>query len=187
MFRIAVTGEKEEKIEEIHTVLKKCSEELQIRYQVQEYSMPMELLWEVEENNYYDVYIIHTELSRTNMLKFTEYIRKKCEKAYIIWVSSSMEYCIQGYEYEIYRYLMEDEVEERLPRILLEIEEKISKIQQYVIEEYSRIIKIEYLDILYFYVDGKYTYFKTIHGIYRDRKSLKWVYEELKNHTEEFA
>ena len=166
-----------------------CLEKLGIQYQVREYSMPVELLWDLEEDNYFDVYFIDTELEAMNPLELTKSIRKKYDKEYVVWVSSSMKYCIQGYEYQIYRYLMEKEIHVKLPQILLDIVDqiKVKDIQQYVIEEYSKIMKIEYRDILYFYVDGKYTYFKTKQGIYRDRKSLKWVFKETENHTNEFA
>ena len=187
MFRVAVVGG--EKAKDISTVLKMCLEKLGIQYQVREYSMPVELLWDLEEDNYFDVYFIDTELEAMNPLELTENIRKKYDKEYVVWVSSSMKYCIQGYEYQIYRYLMEKEIHVKLPQILLDIVDKVKTkdIQQYVIEACSKIMKIEYRDILYFYVDGKYTYFKTKQEIYRDRKFLKGVFEEAENHTKEFA
>ena len=89
MFRVAVTGG--EKTKYISTVLTTCLEKLEIQYQVREYPMPVELLWDLEEDNYFDAYFIDTELGAMNPLELTKSIRKKYDKEYVVWIFKGTE------------------------------------------------------------------------------------------------
>lgn len=152
------------------------------------YNLPNEMLWDLEENRYFDIYLIDVEMPALNGLELAQQIRIKYEEPYIIFITCYMKYCICGYEYNAYRYISKAMIDEKLPPALSGLLGKLKqKVQfQYIIESYSKVQKINYEDIYYLYIDRKYTYFQTRSGLFRDRKPLSGVYEELKANANDF-
>jgi len=180
MIRIAVIDDEKVVTDHIAKIADDFCISKQVPYEIKCYQLPNELLWDLQENIYYDIYFLDIEMD-INGLKVAKEIRQLYLEPYIVFVTSYIQYSIRGYEYNAYRYIIKDEIEEKLPQVLElmhgQLENKVSR--QYIIESASRIEKIDYINLYYIYVKGKYTYLHTCNRTTRTRKTLRNVFEEL--------
>lgn len=129
----------------------------------------------------YDLYILDVEMPGINGIEVAKEIRKRYPEPVIIFVTNYMEYAVEAYEVNTYRYIPKMILDAKLPQaydaLLPEIMEKEE--QYYIIEKKGEIEKIAYSDIFYLKKEGKYVVFVHRRGESRVRKSLKLVQEEL--------
>lgn len=180
MIKIAVVDDDEAMTSKLKRVVNDFYEQEKREHILKIYNMPGELLWDLEEGRYYDIYFLDIEMSVSG-LELARNIRLKYEEPYIVFVTAYMKYCIQGYEYNAYRYITKDCMDEKIPLVLENMTQRIAASQKkfYYIENYSDISKIAYDNIYYLCIEGKYTYLYTSNNTYRVRKPLKTVYAEL--------
>ena len=76
---------------------------------------------------------------------------------------------------------MKEAVNQDLPKAFESLFENMKKrkCRFYIIESPKSVAKLNYDDIYYLRVEGKYTYFHTTHEIYKDRRSMKQALEVL--------
>lgn len=181
MIKIAIVDDEPDYIKHIEKITCDYFNATELQYQITTYNMPQELLWDIEEDEYFDIYLIDIEMPVVNGMKLAYAIRQKYDTPFIIFVTAYLKYCIKGYEYNVWRYITKDTMSETLPLAFDGLLEKMNnKIQKfYIIELRYRISKISYDDIYYFRKDGKYTEFYTKQGVFRERKSILKVLEDL--------
>lgn len=146
------------------------------------YEKSTELMWDIENNKIADIFLIDIEMPVHNGFELASVIRDKSADAIIIFVTSHIEYAIDGYKYSAFRYIPKVRTKELLSGALSDAVKCIETVQDtfYVIETKEKTMRIRHRDICYFYVRGKYTYFKMIDGCeHKVRKTLAAVYEEL--------
>lgn len=180
MVRVAIVDDEKNIIYHIKQVADKFFDERQIPHEVICYQYPKELLWDLQDKSYFDIFLLDIEMN-INGLEVAHAIRQLYSEPYIIFITWYVKYSLKGYEYNVYRYIIKDEVDEKLPEALEVIHNKLEKreVKQYIIETATKISKINYSDLFYMYIDGKYTYFCTRNGIDRMRKTLGVVFKEL--------
>ena len=159
--------------------LKKSGQECEMKC----YRRSRELLWELEDGNGFDLYLIDVEMPGINGLELAQQIRLSHLNPYLIFISSHIEYSIECFEYQTFRYILKSEVREKLPKALDALQMQIQQREHryYVIENQTRVVSLDYEDIYYLNVQGKYTYFYTRRGMFRERLSLASVYEKLQS------
>ncbi len=179
--RVAIVDDERTFAEQVRELAEACLGEQEEDYEVKTYELPTELLWDLQEGEYFDVYLLDVEMPGMDGLALANQIRQRYEKPYIIFVTAHMQYSIKGYEYGVFRYITKDALRENLPVALWTIAGKLRTRQEkyYVLEQYSRIRKLFYDDIYFMRKEGKYTYFRTRDGECRDRKPLSQVLREL--------
>lgn len=143
------------------------------------------LLCELEEKKF-DIYILDVEMPGKNGLDAARGIRMLYPDPVIIFATNFIDYAVEAYEVNTYRYIPKEVLVDKLTAAydallpgLMEREEKY-----YVIEKKGNIEKISYDDIYYLKKDGKYTVLIHKRGEGRERKSLSELFEELD--SEEF-
>lgn len=180
MVRIAIVDDEEEIGKHIEAIVKDYFKETQEVYEVRYYQQPENLTWDLADKKYYDIFLLDIEMN-INGLEVARRIRELYLEPYIVFVTSFVKYSVRGYEYGAYRYILKEEIDEKLPEALefmrRELESRVYT--QYVIESQSMVKKIDYKDIFYIYVEGKYSYFYTRNEEDKVRKSLAEVYREL--------
>lgn len=180
MVRIAIVDDEEEIGKHIEAIVKDYFKETQEVYEVRYYQQPENLTWDLADKKYYDIFLLDIEMN-INGLEVARRIRELYLEPYIVFVTSFVKYSVRGYEYGAYRYILKEEIDEKLPEALefmcRELENRVYA--QYVIESQSMVKKIDYKDIFYIYVEGKYSYFYTRNEEDKVRKSLAEVYREL--------
>lgn len=152
-----------------------------ISVQVDVYANGENLLYEIKDGKRYEAYLVDVEMPGMNGLELAKKIREFEPVAYIVFITSHIQYAIEGYEVNAYRYILKSDIQEKLPRTMekmlkdLHIEEK----KYYVINTSNRYEKIMYRDILYIRRDRKNAIFVTIYGEHQKRITLRDLYKEL--------
>lgn len=181
MINIAIVDDELAYAEHIQKITAKYFESAGLDFKIKIYYMPNELIWDIEDNQYFDIFLIDIEMPDINGLELAHAIRQKYDEPYIIFITAFMEYCIDGYRYNAWRYIPKEKSEQMLPSafddLLKRIQIRIKKI--YVIEMHNSATRILHDDIYYLNKDGKYTEFHTKQGIFRERKSLTKILEAL--------
>lgn len=180
MIAIAIVDDEAEVGRRVESIVKKEFEKTESPFKVKYYQHPRELLWDLQEKKYFDIFFLDIEMN-VNGLEVARQIREMYLEPYIVFVTSYVKYSVRGYEYGAYRYILKDEIDEKLPEAIDYMCKKMESMvqKQYIIEAPSKIKKIDFRDIYYMYVEGKYTYFCTRNGNVRVRKPLGEVYKEL--------
>lgn len=180
MVRVAIVEDEVEVGKHIESIVREYFKGSGEKNEVKYYQYPRELLWDMQEKDYYDIFLLDIEMS-INGMEVAKVIRDMYLEPYIVFVTSYVKYSVKGYEYGAYRYIIKEEIDEKLPcamkAMCKELQGRVYR--QYVIESSSKVEKLDYKDIFFIYIDGKYSYFRTRRGTSRVRKSLIRVYGEL--------
>lgn len=185
MIRVAIVDDEIEFARRVQEITRQYFESRKIEYEAVVYQIPQELLWDIGEGQYFDIYLIDIEMPDVSGMELAHAIRQKYDEPYIIFVTAHMEYSIQGYEYNVWRYIIKDEMAEKLPLAFDSLQQRLAgKVQKmYSIEMHAKLFRIAYQDIYYLHKEGKYTNFYTSTGMYRERSSLNQVYESLNDNA----
>lgn len=152
------------------------------QYTLTAYDNGKEFLWDLEKHRLFDIYLLDIEMPDYSGFQLAAAIRDVSLEAVIIFVTSHIEYAIDGYRYSAFRYIPKSKIQELLPQALKDAAGCVRNTDRraYMIVTKDRIIRARYKDIVYIYVQGKYTYFKMLGGqIFKVRKPLSQVLSEL--------
>ena len=129
----------------------------------------------------YDMYILDVEMPQLSGLEVAREIRKYYPDPVIIFVTNFVDYAVEAYEVNTYRYIPKEILQEKLTEayeaLLPQILEQEKK--YYIIEKKADVEKINYEDLFYLKKDGRYTVLVHRHGESRVRKSMADVMHEL--------
>lgn len=184
MLKIAVLDDEETYFETIRMITRKSFLEQGINYEIFEYTSPEELLYDIEDNNKYHIYLLDVELPTTSGLEVAREIRKKYCDPIIIYITNYVEYAVEGYEVNAYRYipktLLEQKLSEAYEAIYSSIEKKIKN--YFIIEKNHKLEKIAFEDIYYAKKDVKYVLIVHKYGASRERITISDFYERVKKY-----
>lgn len=186
--RIALCDDDEKALFKNQEILKECLCECKIAAEIKTYQSSDFLLYDIQENNYFDLLLLDIEMPRINGMQIARDVKKLSPETLVIFITSHSEYAIDSFELSVFRYIEKGpNIKEKLSYALIDglnyIE--IQKDQMYTIITPTRYERIPYRKILYMQKDGKYTVLTTLNGETQVRKSLTEVYEEIK--SEEFV
>lgn len=182
MIRIALV-EDEERFRQI--LMYKCKQIYQtagIPCKIDIFGKPSLLLYEFEEKKQYDIYLLDIELPEYNGIVLGEKIRLYQEDAYIIYITSHLEYSLEGYNVNAFQYISKFNYEERLEKTLKLIQIKLEKRKDkvFIIETPTRYERISIDSIICVYKERKNALF-VIDGeeVIEYRETLKNIYSKL--------
>lgn len=181
MIRIAIVDDEIEFIEKVEKITGQYFTAKNVEYKIVRYLLSGELMLDVESGKYFDIYLIDIEMPAVDGWDLAHAIRQKYDEPYIIFVTSHLEYGIIGYEYNAWRYITKDTLQEKLPLAFEGLAEKLDRKNRkyYMIHTQSRSFMVDYNDIYYMHKEGKYTIVHTSEEIIRIRKAINKVYDEL--------
>lgn len=182
MKKIAIVDDCKEYIELISEILRKESKKKNIIFEIDTFQKASSLLYELNEGRNYGVYLLDIEMPEMNGMELAKKIREKGSNAYLIFITSHMEFAIDGYEVEAYQYILKSRLREKLPQImdkLFQREESECIQGYYQIVTNHRYEKFRYRDIICIYKEGKNSIFLTKVGEFQERKALQYVFKEL--------
>lgn len=184
MLKIAVLDDQELYLNSIEVITRNCMLEQGISYEIFTYNSPEDLLYDIEEDNKYDMYLLDVELPTTSGLEVARKIREKYYEPIIIYITNYVEYAVEGYEANAYRYIPKKMLEQKLPEAYASIYPSIEnkKKEFYIIEKNHKLERIAYEDIYYIKKDEKYILLVHKHGISRDRKTIAEFMESVKSY-----
>ena len=171
---IYIVVEKEEKITKQYFTHK------QVPCQIETFQSVEWFVYGLDEE-VFDLYILDVEMPKKNGMDVAREIRKRYPDPVIIFVTNYVDYAVDAYEVNTYRYIPKSMLEQKLlsaydtllPELLAKEE------RYYVIEKHTDIEKISYDSIIYMRKEGKYVIFYHSKGESSVRKPMSVVLEEL--------
>ncbi|MCI8919949.1 MAG: response regulator transcription factor [Eubacterium sp.] len=183
MVKIAVVDEHMELLDAVICMIQEYAALNKKEIKAVPYRLAQELFWDLEERKeYYDIYLLDAIMGETGEYYVAQHIRELYqEPPFLVVISTDARYSIKGYEYHVSRYILKSQWQDELPAVLDELCGCLDDQNQrnYIIETANHVEKICYKDIYYVYVERKYTYFCTVYGISRVRKTLSEVFAQL--------
>ena len=154
---------------------------MNLAVQVDCYTKGKEVLYEVDDGRYYDVYLLDIALPDISGIDLGKKFREKSPYSYIIFLTAYPQFAIEGYNARAYQYILKDVWEEKLETTLYHIQKEIESRTEpsYRITVGAKLEKIPVKDIYYLYKEGKNVVFQTRNGESSVRKTLSEVYEDL--------
>lgn len=129
----------------------------------------------------FDLYILDAEMPGKNGIEVAKEIRKLYPEPVIIYVTNHLNYAVEAYEVNTYRYIAKNTMEQGLKAaydtllpILLAKEERY-----YIVKKRSELEKIAYSDIFYVKKEGKCAVFVHRNGETSVRESLSAIEKAL--------
>lgn len=179
--RIAIVDDEVNMLEIVEQHVENYYRSQRLDVEIVTYTKSQMLLFDIDGSVVFDLYILDIEMPDISGMELARAIRTHDQESYILFVTSYLNYSIEGYELGIFRYipkhLLEEKIVEALDTFTKEMCLKNEK--NYIIRTNSRYEKILYKEITYIYKSGKNAIFVCDNNESKVRKSLKKVYEEL--------
>lgn len=177
MVKIAVLDNQKEDMDMIFRVTTRCMHEMGIDYELKTYDRPTDLIYDLEEGSVFDIFLLDVEMEEMTGIEVAREIRKKDFEAIIIYVTNYVEYAIDAYEVNAYRYIPKRLLDEKLPIAYQKLLDVLEKKWQdcFVIEKNHQLERIPYNQIYYLKKDGKNTLLIHKNGTSKVRMSMSEV------------
>ncbi|MDO4338240.1 MAG: LytTR family DNA-binding domain-containing protein [Eubacteriales bacterium] len=171
MFNIAILDDEETCLVKIKEITKEYFRGKGIIYETKTYKNAEWFLSGLREEAF-DLYILDVEMPGMNGIQVAKEIRKLYPEPVIIFVTNYIDYAVEAYEVNTYRYIPKMVCDKKLPEsydaLLPEIMEKEE--YYYVIEKKKEIEKIACSDIYYIKREGNNSVF-----VHREGKSKQKI------------
>lgn len=150
------------------------------------YESPMDLLLDLDQGKYYNIYLLDIEMPVYSGIEVAREIWKYYLEPVIVYITDYIEYSIEAYEVNAFRYIQKGSLEVKLPEVLEAIIPKLHNEQQkcYIITHYLDMEILYHKEIYYLKKENKYVVIYHKRGESRVRKTLQEVLNEL--NTDEF-
>lgn len=181
MLKIALLDDEKECLKLIRTITNKYMQCHGIEYELKEYTRTRDLLYDLEEKEHFDIYLLDVELPESSGLQAARKIREKYMDSFIIYITNYTEYAIEAFEVNAYRYIPKNCLREKLTEAYKTLYDQILQREEkfYTIVKAHQVEKIPYHEIYYLTKDGKYVVFVHKRGNSKVRKTLENVMDEL--------
>ena len=185
MVSIAVLDDEAVYVDRVKKITEACMKQMNAQYGFRSYEKAQDILEDLKNGIYYDLYLLDVQLADINGLEVARQIRRRYEEPVLIYITNYVDYAVEAFEVNAFRYITKQMLEEKLPQayqamnILLK-EKKVSE-RFYKIERYGSLTKIFYSDIFYLKKDEKYVIFVHKGGKSRVRSTMKDMLEKLQD------
>lgn len=140
------------------------------------------LLYDAEEGKHFDLILSDIEMPDVNGMQLASKIRLYLPKVMIFFITAHMEYAIDSYSLNIFRYIPKNELDSRLPHALYDVVQliQLQENQYYTIQTHNCMEKILYRDIILIQRNGKNSVLTLPNNQTRKiRISLSHLYQEF--------
>lgn len=181
MYRVAIIDDNSIDRNQIETLTDEYFSQKQYEYEIKTFERSELMLMELQEGGYYDVFLLDMDMPDKSGLQVAKEIRQYYNEPIIIYVTNHVEYAIQAFEVNAFRYIPKVLLREKLAEAYDVLLSKLEQLDNraYMIESVSGLDKILYRNIFYICKEGKYITIVHRNGESRVRASLRKVYEEL--------
>lgn len=138
------------------------------------------LSYDIVENHGFDIYILDVEMPKINGIELAKEIKKRNDKAIIVFITSHIEFSLDAFDVNAYQYILKSQIDKKLDTVLECITKKLDEDSNYyLIETNSRYEKVYHKDIYYIYKDGKNAVFVREKDETYVRETMRSVFKEL--------
>lgn len=150
MFNVVICDDSKYDIEQVRNALDVYSKKKHINFNINEFSNPEMLLYEIEDGKIADIFILDVEMPNMDGFELADRIRKHTETSIIIFLTSHDEMASMGYKSKALRYVikfnLERDIEEALDSAVSEISNTDDK--TITLHRYNDYWRIPYSDII---------------------------------------
>ena len=182
MIRIAVLDDDPMYLDKVCEITQTAMFQLHHAYELKTYSQVDLFLKDLQNREYFDIYLLDVEMPQMNGLEVGRNIRQKYSEPTIIYITNHLDYALEAFEVNAYRYITKCCMEEKLPETLknlLSKEQRRVKEKVYAIKTATSFERIAYSDIYYLMKEGKYVIIVHKRGRNKVRKTLEEALLEL--------
>lgn len=150
MIRIYICDDSRDDIDRLKNEIEKYEMEKRTQLEIKHFLRPEHLIYELQENNPADIFILDVSMPEKNGFELAREIRLLNEKALIIFLTSLENRATEGYKAKAHRYIVKMNLERDLPEALDSAVEEISKNDDKVIvlHKYNDYWRIYHSDII---------------------------------------
>lgn len=153
----------------------------QEEYEFFSYTNAEKFLFDMEEKREYDIVLLDMEMPETNGLEIGGKVRLKHPESTIIFVTNYVEYAVQAYEVNAFRYIPKVMLKEKLPEAYALLIEKMKTQDKKFFSIYNneKMERIAEDSIYYLKKEKKYVYVVHSNGEEKVRMTLTEAYNKL--------
>ena len=178
MIKIAICEDEKEQQDLLKTHINQIFKDLPINYSLDIFNSGEELLKNYPKN--IDVFLIDIQLNEINGMDTARKIRETDNKAEIIFITSLIEYALEGYEVRAYRYLIKPVKYGDLKMHILNCIKEIDiKNKHIIIKEQGNRIKLDISEITYIEVQKENITIHTLNKTYETKGTMNNIEKEI--------
>lgn len=178
MIKIAICEDEEEQQELLRAYIDQIFEGLSVKYKLELFNSGEELLENYPKDT--DILLLDIQMGQINGMDTARKIRKLHDKVEIIFITSLIEYVLEGYEVRAYRYLIKpvkyDDLKNNIINCIKEIDIKNKYI---LIKEEGNRIKLDINEISYIEVQKEDITIHTPNQIYEIKGTMNNIEKEI--------
>ncbi|MBO3443215.1 LytTR family DNA-binding domain-containing protein [Clostridium sp. CCUG 7971] len=178
MIKIVICEDEKNQQELLKAHIEKIFKEIPIKYSLDIFNSGEELLENYSKD--IDIVLLDIQLNEINGMDTARKIRFLDNKVEIIFITSLIEYVLEGYEVRAYRYLMKpvkyDDLKENIINCIKEVDIKNKYI---MIKEQGSQIKIDINEITYVEVQKETITIHTLNEIYKINGTMNNIEKEI--------
>lgn len=176
--RIAICDDEELYRVELKTILDKLL--INVDYNIDTFDDGNRLI-ESFKAQPYDILFLDIEMPAVDGITLAKSLRAISEKVFIVFLTSHVEYAIEGYEVNALRYLTKPVDIEKLKEVIRYVQEKQGAVRQLIIKEDGEELLININDVIYLESMNQNVRIVTTQGEHVIRYNIGDFEEQLKN------
>lgn len=176
--RIAICDDEELYRVELKTILDKLL--INVDYNIDTFDDGNRLIESFKEQPY-DILFLDIEMPAVDGITLAKSLRAISEKVFIVFLTSHVEYAIEGYEVNALRYLTKPVDIEKLKEVIRYVQEKQGASRQLIIKEDGEELLININDVIYLESMNQNVRIVTTQGEHVIRYNIGDFEEQLKN------
>ncbi|GAA0714367.1 two-component system response regulator RgbR [Paraclostridium ghonii] len=178
MIRIAICEDEKEQQDLLEGHINKIFKDFSLKYSLYIFNSGEELLENYSKD--FDIVFLDIQLCKINGMDTARKIRLLDNKVEIIFITSLIEYALEGYKVRAYRYLVKpvkyDELKENIINCIKELDIKNKYI---IVKERESRIKIDTNEITYIEVQKEDITIHTLNQIYKTKGTMNNIEKEI--------
>lgn len=178
LIKIAICEDEKEQQDLLKRYIDQIFEKLYIKYKLEVFNSGEELL--DNYSNDIDVILLDIQMGKINGMETARKIRTLDNKVEIIFITSLIEYALEGYEVRAYRYLIKPVKYENLKENIINCIKEIDIKNKYIIvKEQGNQIKLDINEITYVEVQKETITIHTLNKVYKINGTMNNIEKEI--------
>ncbi|WP_419726098.1 LytR/AlgR family response regulator transcription factor [Terrisporobacter petrolearius] len=178
MIKIVICEDEKEQQELLGKYIKEIFDGLSVKYELGVSNSGEELLENYSKDT--DILLLDIQMGKINGMDTARKTRKLDDKVEIIFITSLIEYVLEGYEVRAYRYLIKPVKYDDLKNIILTCIKEIDIKNKYIIiKNQGNRIKLDINEITYIEVQKEDITIHTLNKIYETKGTMNNIEKEI--------
>lgn len=178
MIKISICEDEKEQQELLKTYIDQIFDGLSIKYKLEVFNSGEELLESYPKDA--NILLLDIQMGQINGMETARKIRQLDGKVEIIFITSLIEYALDGYEVRAYRYLIKPVKYENLKENIINCIKEVDIKNKYImIKEQGNQIKLDINEITYIEVQRGTITIHTLNEVYKINETMSNIENEI--------